>query len=210
MELRCWIDSSVARRGGKWLVVKGRDGTIEWCVYFDAEFGSWKWIHLLWCWGYIELFLFAKEINKWNCYLWFFLKFCFFLALIFIMLVYYNDWIIFTFQNRVVGRAIVSIGNCIHRKDNMESKKNRRNWNVKSRGKWELLRSLQVVCCRLAGIFEEIRKIFLKRSVRIFQKPIFLFQNNRDVSLYWIYSWEILETKINRKIDIQQRLKLIY
>lgn len=100
MELRCWIDSSVARRGGKWLAVKGRDGTVEWCVVMCLFWcriwnGSWKWIHLLWCWGYIELFLFAKEINKWNCYLWFFLKFCFFLALIFIMLVYYNDWIIF-------------------------------------------------------------------------------------------------------------------
>lgn len=209
MELRCWIDSSVARRGGKCERAKwnGRVMCLFWCRIWN---GSWKWIHLLWCWGYIELFLFVKEINKWNYYLWFFLKFCFFLALIFIMLVYYNDWIIFAFQNRVVGRAIVSIGNCIHRKDNMESKKNRRNWNVKSRGKWELLRSLKVVCCRLAGIFEEIRKIFLKRSVRIFQKPIFLFQNNGDVSLYWIYSWEILETKINRKIDIQQRLKLIY
>lgn len=27
MELRCWIDSSVAERGGKWLVVKGE---MEW------------------------------------------------------------------------------------------------------------------------------------------------------------------------------------
>lgn len=94
MELRCWIDSSVARRGGKCERAKwnGRVMCLFWCRIWN---GSWKWIHLLWCWGYIELFLFVKEINKWNYYLWFFLKFCFFLALIFIMLVYYNDWIIF-------------------------------------------------------------------------------------------------------------------